>query len=207
MRTAFFVSALASTAFAGGIVTQISDGQIQAPVTEAAPSVVASAPSAAASVSSAVESVSSAVVSSVVASSISSAVESSAEVAPVATSSALSTRMPVPIINATTETSVSAASTPAAVVPSAGVSTALAGGNSTNGTVSSQSLKASSTLASTTKAGSASELLLSPLPAHLPQETLLPAFIRPPLVLLVPSSSVPSVTSLSERRFTQLHEF
>lgn len=29
MRTAFIVSALASTAFAGGIVTQISDGQIQ----------------------------------------------------------------------------------------------------------------------------------------------------------------------------------
>merc|ERR1712093_838372 len=72
MRTAFFVSALASTAFAG-IVTQISDGQIQAPVTEAAPSVVASsAPSAAASVSSAVESVSSAVASSVVASSVAS---------------------------------------------------------------------------------------------------------------------------------------
>ncbi|THW65713.1 hypothetical protein D6C97_03913 [Aureobasidium pullulans] len=143
MRTAFFVSALASTAFAG-VVTQISDGQIQAPTTETAPAVVAS---------SAVESVSSVVASSVVAS-VSSAVESSVEVSPIATSSALSTRMPVPIVNATVTSGASLTTIPAAVVPSAGLSTVVAGGNSTgNATISSHSLKASSTVTSSTKGG------------------------------------------------------
>lgn len=146
----------ATTGTSRAPVTQISDGQIQAPTTETA--AVSSASSVVSSASSAVHSASSAVhsASSVVASassavhSASSAVVSSAS----AVSSHLSTHVPVPVSNATV-THGSSVTTAAVVAPSAGHSTVVSGNSTHNSTISSQSLKASSTLTST-KVGAAS---------------------------------------------------